>query len=330
MATLSKEALLRMYYHMVLIRRFEEKSAELYQKGEIGGFLHLYIGHEATGVGAVHAMRPEDHVFTAYRDHGIALARGIDAKGCMAELLGRATGVSGGRGGSMHFGSREHNFWGGYGIVGGHLPLAAGVALKARYNNEDFGVVCLMGDGSTNIGYFHESLNLSAVWDLPVVWLIENNQYGMGTAVERASGQPELRKRAIGYGMKEWKPVDGMNVLEVYEEVTEALKYARENGPVLMEVLTYRFQGHSMGDPERYRTADEIAKYREGDPILRFRNHILEGKRPKITVEELDQIEHQVRDEVLAAEKFALESPLPELSTLTEGIYVNDLEREVQ
>ncbi|MCL4876702.1 MAG: pyruvate dehydrogenase (acetyl-transferring) E1 component subunit alpha [Anaerolineae bacterium] len=330
MANLSKEALLRMYYHMVLIRRFEEKSAELYQKGEIGGFLHLYIGHEATGVGAVHAMRAEDHVFTAYRDHGIALARGLEARACMAELLGRTTGVSGGRGGSMHFASREHNFWGGYGIVGGHLPLAAGVALRARYNNEDYAVLCLMGDGSTNIGYFHESLNISAVWDLPVVWLIENNQYGMGTAVERASGQTELRKRAIAYGMKEWKPVDGMNVMEVYDEVSAALKYARENGPVLMEVLTYRFQGHSMGDPERYRTADEIAKYREDDPIQKFRNYLTELKRPKITLEDLNQIEVQVRDEIAEAENFAVESELPALETLTEKIYVRDLEREVQ
>lgn len=327
MATLSKQQLLAMYYHMVLIRRFEEKSAEYYQQGKIGGFLHLYIGQEATGVGAVHAMRPDDHVLTAYRDHGIAIARGVPAKHCMAELLGRATGVSGGRGGSMHFASRAHNFWGGYGIVGGHLPLAAGIALKARYNNEDYAVLCLMGDGSTNIGYFHEALNLSAVWDLPVVWLVENNRYGMGTAVERASGQTELNKRAIGYGMKEWKRVDGMNVVEVYHETSQALDYARKNGPVLMEVLTYRFQGHSMGDPERYRSKDEIAKYEEGDPIRNFREYLTSEK--KISLSQLDTIEHQVLDEMKEVADFAESSPLPALDTLFDHVYVNDLDRVV-
>jgi len=325
MASTSKKKLLSMYHDMVLIRRFEEKAAEYYQQGQIGGFLHLYIGQEATGVGAVHAMTEDDHVLTAYRDHGIAIARGLDPKACMAELLGKSTGVSGGRGGSMHFGSREHNFWGGYGIVGGHLPLATGVALKARYNDEDFAVLCLMGDGSTNIGYFHESLNMSAVWDLPVVWLIENNQYGMGTAVDRASGQEELKKRAIAYGMKEWDRVDGMNVVEVNEEVTKALDYARKNGPVLMEVMTYRFQGHSMGDPERYRSKDEIAQYQEGDPIGAFRNYLTDEKNVKVG--DLDKIEQQVIEEMEEVQRYAEESPLPSLDTLYDNIYVDDLER---
>jgi pyruvate dehydrogenase E1 component alpha subunit len=243
----------------------------------------------------------------------------------MAELLGKSTGVSGGRGGSMHFGSREHNFWGGYGIVGGHLPLATGVALKARYNDEDFAVLCLMGDGSTNIGYFHESLNMSAVWDLPVVWLIENNQYGMGTAVNRASGQEELVKRAISYGMKQWERIDGMNVVEVHEEISKALDYARKNGPVLVESLTYRFQGHSMGDPERYRSKDEIAKYQEGDPIGSFRAHLTSEKNVKVS--ELDKIEEQVLEEMEAVQRFAEESPLPSMDTLYDNIYVDDLER---
>jgi pyruvate dehydrogenase E1 component alpha subunit len=325
MASLSKQNLLKMYHDMVLIRRFEEKCAEFYQQGRIGGFLHLYIGQEATGVGAVHAMTPDDHVITAYRDHGIALARGLSAKGCLAELLGKSTGVSGGRGGSMHFGSREHNFWGGYGIVGGHLPLATGIAIRARYNSENFAVIALMGDGSTNIGYFHESLNMSAVWNLPVVWIVENNQYGMGTAVERASGQTELHKRAVAFGMKDWERVDGMNVLEVHKEVTAALKYAREHGPVLMEIMTYRFQGHSMGDPERYRSKEEIAQYQEGDPIKTFRDYLMSDKGYKL--DELDKIELEVRDEMAEAETFALESPLPDLNTLTHHVYVNDLER---
>jgi pyruvate dehydrogenase E1 component alpha subunit len=325
MASISKKKLLSMYHDMVLIRRFEEKAAEYYQQGQIGGFLHLYIGQEATGVGAVHAMREDDHVLTAYRDHGIAIARGLDPKACMAELLGKSTGVSGGRGGSMHFGSREHNFWGGYGIVGGHLPLATGIALKARYNDEDFAVLCLMGDGSTNIGYFHESLNMSAVWDLPVVWLIENNQYGMGTAVNRASGQEELVKRAISYGMKQWDRIDGMNVVEVNEEITKALDYARKNGPVLMESMTYRFQGHSMGDPERYRSKDEIAQYQEGDPIGTFRAYLADEKSVKVS--ELDKIEEQVLEEMEEVQRFAEESPLPSLDTLFDNIYVDDLER---
>jgi pyruvate dehydrogenase E1 component alpha subunit len=322
---LKKDQLLKMYHDMVLIRRFEEKSAEYYQQGKIGGFLHLYIGQEATGVGAVHALREDDHVITAYRDHGIALARGLSAKACMAELLGKATGVSGGRGGSMHFGSRPHNFWGGYGIVGGHLPLATGFGLKARYNKEDFAVLAFMGDGSTNIGYFHESLNMSAVWDLPVLWAVENNQYGMGTAVERASGQTELHLRAVSYGMQDFGRVDAMNVIETYERVTEALELVRKKGAGIIELMTYRFQGHSMGDPERYRSKDEIAQYQEGDPIKTFRDYLMDEK--KIKQSELDQIEHEVFDEMADACKFAEDSPFPELSTLTEGIYVDDLER---
>ncbi|MEL7674678.1 MAG: thiamine pyrophosphate-dependent enzyme, partial [Chloroflexota bacterium] len=200
MATPNKETLLDWYHQMVLIRRFEERCAELYQQGLIGGFLHLYIGQEATGVGAVAALQERDHVITAYRDHGIALARGLDPKRVMAEMLGKVDGVSGGKGGSMHLADRERHFWGGYGIVGGHLPLAAGIALASQYEDRDEVVLCLMGDGATNIGYFHESLNLSAVWNLPVVWLIENNQYGMGTAVDRASGVTELVKKARAYG----------------------------------------------------------------------------------------------------------------------------------
>jgi len=318
---LKKDELLEMYHDMVLIRRFEERSADYYQRGMIGGFLHLYIGQEATGVGAVKALRPEDHLITAYRDHGVALARGLSAKGCMAELLGKSTGVSGGRGGSMHFGSREHNFWGGYGIVGGHLPLAAGIAMPARYNDEEFAVLALMGDGSTNIGYFHESLNLSAVWDLPLVWTVENNQYGMGTAVERASGQSELHKRAVAFGMKDWGRVDGMDVLEVYKEMDKALDYARKNGPVMMEIMTYRYQGHSMGDPERYRDKEEIAQYQEGDPIKRFRDYLMAEK--KITQDELDKIEVDVRDEIQEACDFAENSPLPELDTLYDHVYAD-------
>src|SRR3982751_5412265 len=223
MATLKKETLLEWYRQMVLIRLFETRCDELYREKKITGvYLHLYSGHEATGVGAVAALREEDNVITAYRDHGIAIARGVEPKYVMAEMMGKRTGTSGGKGGSMHIASREHNFWGGYAIVAGHLPLAAGIALKESYDNTGNVVLCFMGDGSTNNGYFHESLNLSAVWKLPVVWLVENNLIGMGTRIEQSTGQPDLVKRAIAYGMKEGPRVDGQNVVAVYEGVREA------------------------------------------------------------------------------------------------------------
>ncbi len=321
MVTRNKETYLDWYRQMVLIRRFEERCAELYQQGKIGGFLHLYIGQEATGVGAVNALRPGDHVITAYRDHGIALAKGLDPKAVMAEMLGKRTGVSGGKGGSMHLADYERRFWGGYGIVGGHLPLAAGIALQARYLEKDEVVLCLMGDGATNIGYFHESLNLSAIWDLPVVWLVENNGYGMGTAVDRASGQPELVKRAIAYGMKEGPRVDGMDVLAVYEQVGEAVEYASKHGPILMESLTYRFEGHSMGDPQRYRTKDEVQRYAAGDPIGRFRQTLIE-KFKKGVQAELDQIEADVLKTIDEAVAYAEQSPEPTYEDLISHVYV--------
>lgn len=319
MAAPNKETLLTWYRQMVLIRRFEETCAELYQQGKIGGFLHLYIGQEATGVGIANAMRENDHVITAYRDHGIALAIGMEPKRVMAEMLGKRTGTSGGKGGSMHLADREKHFWGGHGIVGGHLPLAAGIGLKARYNEEDEVVIAMMGDGATNIGYFHESLNLSAVWNLPVVWLVENNGYGMGTAVDRAAGQPELVKRAIGYGMKEGPRVDGMDVLAVQEAVSEAIEYASKNGPVLMESLTYRFEGHSMGDPQRYRSKDEVARYAEGDPIGRLRK-LMEEKYKNVS-KDLDAIEHDVLDTVAEAVEYAENSPEPTYEDLVSFVY---------
>lgn len=319
MAAPNKDTLLTWYRQMVLIRRFEEKCAELYQQGKIGGFLHLYIGQEGTGVGIVNAMRENDHVITAYRDHGIALALGMEPNGVMAEMLGKRTGTSGGKGGSMHLADREKHFWGGHGIVGAHLSLAAGIALKARYNDEDEVVIAMMGDGATNIGYFHESLNLSGVWDLPVVWLIENNGYGMGTAVDRASGQPELVKRAISYGMKEGPRVDGMDVLAVHEAVSEAIEYASKHGPILMESLTYRFEGHSMGDPQRYRTKDEVARYAEGDPIGRLRKH-MEEKYKNVT-KDLDAIENGVLDTIAEAVEYAENSPEPTYEDLVSFVY---------
>lgn len=317
-----KETMRNWYRQMVLIRRFEEKCAELYSAGDIGGFLHLYIGQEAIVVAAQSVLREDDNIITAYRDHGVALARGLSTKGVMAEMLGKATGVSKGKGGSMHLADKEKRFWGGWAIVGGHLPLAAGIALADQYNGDDRVTMALMGDGATNIGYFHESLNLSAVWDLPVVWLVENNGYGMGTAVDRASGQPEIVKKAHAYGMKEGPRIDGMNVIEVHEQVAEAIDYASKHGPILMESLTYRFQGHSMGDPERYRTKEEVQRYAEGDPIGRLRGHILE-KYKSVKADDLNAIEDTVMKTVEDAVEFAENSPNPTFEDLISHVYVD-------
>jgi pyruvate dehydrogenase E1 component alpha subunit len=328
MAKPNKDTLLDWYRQMVLIRRFEERCAELYQQGFIGGFLHLYIGQEATGVGAVAALGPDDSVITAYRDHGLALARGLDPNAVMAEMLGKRTGVSGGKGGSMHLADANLNMWGGYGIVGGHLPLAAGIALKSKYMGEENVVLAFMGDGATNIGYFHESLNLSAVWELPVVWLIENNQYGMGTSVERASGAVELVNKARAYccgpdgrGMKEGPRLDGMDVLAVYDGVLEAVEHARKHGPVLVESLTYRLEGHSMGDPQRYRTKEEVEQFVENGPIGRFRQVLAEkyqGIEPA-----LDKIDADVLQQVDEAVEFAKNSEDPTYEDLIRHVYVD-------
>jgi pyruvate dehydrogenase E1 component alpha subunit len=320
MTELSKDQLLEMYYDIVLIRHFEERCKELFAQRKIGGvYLHLYSGQEATGVGAIRALRPSDHVITAYRDHGIALARGVDPKRVMAEMFGKATGVSGGKGGSMHLADRSRNFWGGYAIVAGHLPLAAGIALESRYNNKDDVVLCFLGDGATNNGYFHESLNLSAVWDLPVVWLIENNLYGMGTSTEIASGQPILVKRAIAYGMKEGPRVNGMDVIDVYKASVEAVDYARKNGPILMECLTYRYEGHGVSDRIYQTRVEEMKKYKEMDPIIVLRNHLCDQYGD--IGAELDNLDKRAVMTVNEAVQFAEESPDPIAEDLVRNVY---------
>lgn len=317
---MDKETLLDWYRQMVLIRRFEQRSAELYQQGKIGGFLHLYIGQEAVAVGAIAARQEDDHVITAYRDHGHALAVGGDPQALMAELMGKATGVSKGKGGSMHLADVSLNYWGGYAVVGGHLPLATGLALAEQYRETDNAVLCFLGDGATNIGYFHESLNLAGVWDLPVLWIVENNQYGMGTSVARASAVSELTKKATAYDM-EGERVDGMNILEVYEATTKGLQAIRDGGgPQFLEMVTYRYEGHSMGDPLRYRTKDEVEKWREDDPIGVLERHLLsEEMADKDSLEALDDEVEEIIEEAVA---FAEESPLPEPEALYEDIYV--------
>ncbi len=316
---MDRQELIRLYYQMVLIRRLEERSAELYQQDKIGGFLHLYIGQEAVGVGVVSARRPQDHVITAYRDHGIAIACGLTAEEVIAELLGKETGCSKGMGGSMHLADVDKRFWGGYAIVGGHLPLATGLALAEKYRGTDTATICFFGDGSTNIGYFHEALNLSKVWDLAVLWVCENNQYGMGTAVERASAVSEIRRKAEGYGMANAQ-VDGMDVLAVRQATLEALERVRQGEPFFLEAMTYRFRGHSMGDPERYRTGEEVRKWQEGDPIGRFYDHLLKEKIADQAA--LEAEEARAEKEVEQAVRFAEASPDPSPEQVYDLVYV--------
>ena len=318
---MDKKEYLDIYHQMVMIRRVEERSAELYQQGKIGGFMHLYIGQEAVSTGLVAARKPQDRFITAYRDHGLAINVGISPEKVMAELLGKATGTSKGKGGSMHMADVEKNFWGGHAIVGAHLPIAAGMALGDQYAKNDSVTVCMFGDGATNIGFFHEAVNLSKVWNLPVLWVCENNQYGMGTAVDRASAVSEIRQKAEGYGIPNER-VDGMNVLTVKDAAGKALETIREgNGPYFMEIMTYRYRGHSMGDPERYRQSDEVKKYQENDPIGIYRATLIKEK--IATKKELDSIDTQVEEEVQAAVQFAESSPEPAMEELFTDIYVD-------
>jgi len=318
---MNKDKALQMYYEMVLIRRLEERGAELYQAGKIGGFMHLYIGQEAVSTGLIAAREPRDRVITAYRDHGVALNCGISANQVMAELLGKVTGTSKGKGGSMHMASVEKNMWGGHAIVGGHLPIAAGLALGDQYAGNDNVTICMFGDGATNIGYFHEALNLAKTWNLRVLWVCENNQYGMGTAVERASAVDEIRQKAEGYGMKNER-VDGMDVVAVYEATQKALAYIRETGhPYLLEAVTYRFRGHSMGDPERYRAQEEVKRWQENDPIGIFRAYLL--KNNLASEAELNALDDKAQAETDKSVEFAEASPEPGMEELFADVYVD-------
>jgi pyruvate dehydrogenase E1 component alpha subunit len=319
---MKKEQQLDLYHQMVLIRRMEERGAELYQAGKIGGFMHLYIGQEAVSTGLIAAREPRDRVITAYRDHGVAINCGLPANEVMAELLGKATGMSKGKGGSMHMADTSKNMWGGHAIVGGHLPIASGLALGDQYAGNDNVTICMFGDGATNIGYFHEALNLAKTWGLRVLWVCENNQYGMGTAVDRASAVSQIRQKAEGYGMKNSR-VDGMDVMKVYDAARQAIEYVRKNGePYLLEAVTYRYRGHSMGDPERYRKQEEVKKWEESDPIGIFRKQLLEKK--TAPAKALDEIEAQAEDEVAKAVEFAEASPEPALADLYTDIYVDN------
>jgi pyruvate dehydrogenase E1 component alpha subunit len=318
---MKKAEYLDLYYQMLLIRRLEEQASQLYQQGKIGGFLHLYIGQEAVSTGLISARQPHDRVITAYRDHGVAINCGLAAKEVMAELLGKATGPSRGKGGSMHMADVTKNFWGGHAIVGAHLPIAAGLALGDLYQKQDGVTICMFGDGATNIGYFHEAVNLSKIWKLPVLWVCENNQYGMGTSVERASAVSEIRQKAEGYGIPNER-VDGMNIILVRQAAQKALKTVRAgNGPYFLEIITYRFRGHSMGDPERYRKREEVQCWEdENDPIGIYYRHLLSKK--TATEAELAEIHQRAEAEIEAAIQFAEASPEPGPEELFEHVYI--------
>lgn len=319
---MDKTTLLEWYRQMVLIRRFEERSDELYQlEGKIKGFLHLYIGQEAVAVGTIAARDPnKDHLITAYRDHGHALAVGLEAGPTMAELMGKATGVVGGRGGSMHMASKEKKFWGGYGIVGAHLTLGTGMALAEQYRGSGGVCLCYFGDGATNIGYFHEALNLAGVWKLPIIFICENNQYGMGTAVDKASANPDLSAKAKAYNIPA-KKVDGMNIFDVYKATQKALDACRKGkGPQFLEMITYRYQGHSIGDRTRYRPAGELDQWRdEKDPIAALQKVLLQEH--GVQEAELVAIDEAVMQEVETAVAFANDSAFPATETLFDHIY---------
>ena len=319
---MEKQEYLDLYYQMVTIRLVEENAAQLYQQGKIGGFLHLYIGQEAVSTGLISARKPQDRVITAYRDHGVAINCGLGADVVLAELLGKATGVSEGKGGSMHMADVNKNFWGGHAIVGAHLPIAAGLALGDLYSGRDAVTICMFGDGATNIGYFHEAVNLSKVWKLPVLWVCENNQYGMGTAVDRASAVSEIRQKAEGYNIPNSR-IDGMHVLEVREKALEVIEKVRSgDGPYFLEVLTYRYRGHSMGDPERYRQSEEVKRWQENDPIGIFHKYLMDHE--VATQEELDELDKKIEADVQSAVQFAESSPEPAPEALFEHIYVDE------
>ena len=321
---LDSDTLMDLYRQMLLIRRFEEKSMEVYSAGMIGGFCHVYIGQEAVAVGALSAIRKDDYVLTSYREHGHALAKGMTPNSVMAELYGKATGCSKGKGGSMHMFNKEVGFLGGHAIVGGQIPLATGTAFASKYQGTDQVTLCFFGEAAVNQGAFHESLNMAQLWKLPCIYICENNRYGMGTSLERAMSLQDVAQKGYGYDMTS-EFVDGMDVLAVREATARAVERARKDYlPTLLEVRTYRFMGHSMSDPGNYRTRAEIEKYQERDPIKLFQASL---KEEKIADDKtLEQIDVDVRGEVEESVRFAEESPLPAPEELYTDVYANPID----
>lgn len=314
-----KKLLRAMLYQMVLGRRFEEKCAEVYRMGKIGGFCHLYIGQEAIAVGSMMALEPTDMVITAYRDHVQAMVKGMTPESVMAELFGKEGGCVKGKGGSMHMFSKNLEFYGGHGIVGGQIGVGTGMAYAAKYKNSGQVVLCFFGEAAVNQGMFHESLNMAQLWKLPCIYICENNQYGMGTSQERAMSTRNIAKKAEAFEMAN-EFVDGMDVMAVREATQRAIERARKKSePTLLEVRAYRFMGHSMSDPGNYRTRDEIAKYQERDPIFLFKDSLKEAK--VLNDKDFEKIEQEAAESVEKALKFAEESPLPDESELLTDVY---------
>ena len=314
-----KKLLRDMLYQMVLGRHFEEKCAEVYRMGKIGGFCHLYIGQEAIGVGAMMALKPNDMVITSYRDHVQAMIKGITPEAVMAELYGKEGGCVKGKGGSMHMFSAEHQFYGGHGIVGGQIGVATGMAYAAKYRGTGQVTLCFFGEAAINQGIFHESANMAQLWKLPVIYICENNQYGMGTSQERAMSTRNIAKKAEAFEMAN-EFVDGMDVMAVREATLRAIERARNNNePTLLEIRAYRFMGHSMSDPGNYRTREEIAKYQERDPIVLFKDSLKQAK--VFTDKDIEKIDQEAIEATAKAVAFADESPLPDASELMTDVF---------
>ena len=317
---LEKTEVAEFYRKMLLIRRFEEASARLYMQRLIGGFLHLYIGEEAVAVGAISLLEPQDYIITHYRDHGHALARGLDPKACMAELCGRSTGASGGKGGSMHLFDASRNFMGGHAIVGGQMPIGVGIGLGIQMQGKNAAVMVFFGDGAVNEGEFHESLNLASLWKLPVVFFLENNLYGMGSHVDKTHAAGRDIYNSAEYYKIPAVQIDGMDLMEVREATTEALRRVRAgNGPVFIEAMTYRYRGHSMSDPVKYRENSEVEEWRINDPIDRFKALALEEG--LITSQEMEQIQKEVAETIAEAIDYATKSPFPDLGSIYDNVY---------
>tara|TARA_Y100001980_G_scaffold44415_1_gene23494 strand:+ start:129 stop:1091 length:963 start_codon:yes stop_codon:yes gene_type:complete len=320
MKKLQKADYIKIYSYMLKIRRFEERASQLYGMGHIGGFCHLYIGQEAVVVGVLMTIDKNDSVVTTYRDHGHMIARGLDPKRIMAELTGREDGYSAGKGGSMHMFSKENNFYGGHGIVGAQVPIGTGIAFTHKYNGEKNICRTYIGDGAMNNGQVFEAFNLAALWKLPVLYIIENNKYGMGTSVDRAAAGSDLFKRGEAFGIPGEK-VDGMNVFKVIEAADKAGKYVREgNGPYIIEVQTYRYRGHSMSDPAKYRTKEELDNYKDTDPIEIVKTEMI--KKKFSSEKEIEKINKQTIEEIKEAAEFALKSNYPKDSELFTDVYV--------
>lgn len=318
----TKETYLYWYELMLLLRRFEEKTGQLYGMQKIRGFCHLYIGQEAIAAGCMTATKPEDKMITAYRDHGLAIAKGVSAKSCMAEMFGKATGCSKGKGGSMHFFGADVGFFGGHGIVGAQIGTGAGLAFADKYNGNDNVTLSFFGDGAARQGMLHETFNLAMLWKLPVVFICENNNYAMGTSIERTSNVVDIYKLADAYDMPA-DSVDGMDPEAVHEAVARAVKRGRDGeGPTLLEIKTYRYKGHSMSDPQKYRSKDEVEEYKQRDPIETSKKKLLEVF--GVTEDEIEVINERVRLEVEECVRFAEESPYPDTDELLKDVYVDD------